>query len=181
MKWITRIVLIVVALAAVLALAGLLLPRTVSVERTTTINAPRPAVFALVNGFTSFNAWSPWFALDPQAKYSYAGPASGVGAKMSWVGDPGSMGSGSQEILESHPYDRVVTSVDFGLKGTSKLVFTLDQAGQGTHVTWRMDTDLGMNPLTRYVGIMLDRMVGGDFERGLANLKKLAEGVPPAS
>ena len=178
MKWITRVVLILVVLAAVLAVAGLLLPRKVRVERSTVVNAPRSTLFALVNSFTLFNKWSPWFALDPQAKYVYTGPAIGVGARMSWVGDPGTMGSGSQEIVESHAYERVITSVDFGARGTSMLTFTISPAGQGMRVNWAMETDLGMNPVSRYFGILIDRMVGGDFERGLAGLKTLAESLP---
>lgn len=104
-KMIVALVLIVVAPGVV----GLLLPRRVHVERSAVIDAPRATVFALVNGYKSFNKWSPWFDKDPSARYSYEGPELGVGANMSWSGDPNTVGSGSREIVESRPFEAVRT------------------------------------------------------------------------
>lgn len=168
----------VVLLAA--AAVGLALPRHVHVERSVFINAPRATVFTIVNGYAHFNAWSPWAALDPNAKYAYEGPAAGVGAKMSWVGDPATMGSGSQAITESRPWEMVRTAIDFGAQGQAVGTFSLAVDGAGTMATWGFDTDLGMNPVARYFGLMFDRMIGTDFERGLDGLKKVAEGMPKA-
>ena len=168
---------------AVLLLAagvGLLLPRHIHVERSIVINAAPEAVFALVNGFERFNEWSPWAALDPAAKYTREGPATGVGATLVWVGDPATLGSGRQVIVESKPSQSVRLDYEFGPQGKAKGTFTLAATGAGTSVTWGFDTDLGMNPVSRYFGRMLDGMIGGDFERGLAGLKKVAES-PQAS
>jgi uncharacterized protein YndB with AHSA1/START domain len=171
-----RKVLLGTGLVLVLAAGGgLLLPRSVHVERTTAIRAPRPAVFAILNSFARFNEWSPWAPLDPNAKYSYDGPATGVGARMTWVGDPATLGSGAQAITESRPPEIVKTAIDFGTQGRAALTFTLTETAGGTTVTWAFDTDLGMNPVSRYVGLAIDTMVGNDFERGLARLKVLAE------
>ena len=161
-----------------LTLAAYLLPRNVHVERSTVIAAPRATVFTIVNSFTHFNKWSPWAALDPTAKYTFEGPVAGVGARMSWVGDPSTMGSGSQVITASTPWEAVTTDIDFGPQGRATGRFTLTAQGPATHVVWALDTDLGMNPVSRYFGLMFDGMIGRDFEKGLAGLKKLAEGMP---
>ena len=175
-----KLLIVLVLLVAVLAGIGLLLPRRVHAERAAVIDAPRATVFVLLNGYANFNKWSPWFDLDPQAKYTYGGPASGVGAKMSWAGDPKTAGSGSQEIVESRPFELVRTRLDFGSQGKADAQFTLTPEGTGTRVTWGFETDLGMNPVSRYFGLMIDKMIGSDFEKGLAGLKKLAESLPKA-
>lgn len=166
------------ALLVLLVAVGFMLPRNVHVERTITINAPRAAVFPLVNGFARFNEWSPWAALDPTAKYSCQGPAEGVGARISWVGDPATLGSGSQTITASTPLEMVKTAVDFGPQGKAAGTFTLAEEGANTRVTWGFDIDLGNNPMSRYFGLMFDSMIGADYERGLAGLKKVAEAQP---
>ena len=180
MRILKKLAIVVALLCAVLIGVALLLPRRVHAERAAVIDAPRATVFALVNGYASFNKWSPWFELDPRAKYTYEGPASGVGAKMSWAGDPKTAGSGSQEIVESRPHELVRTRLDFGSQGTAEAQFILTPEGTGTRVTWGFDTDLGMNPVSRYFGLMMDRMIGSDYEKGLAGLKKLAESLPKA-
>ena len=175
-----KIVIVLVLLVVALAGIGLLLPRRARAERSAVIDAPRATVFALVDGFGNFNKWSPWFEKDPGAKYTYEGPRSGVGAKMTWSGDPEKSGSGSQEIVESRPWELVRTSLDFGPEGKARAQFTLTPEAGSTRVLWGFDTDLGMNPVNRYIGLMIGRMVGADYEKGLAGLKKLAEGLPKA-
>lgn len=177
MTWVKRVLLWGIGLVLLLAIVGLLLPRKVHLERSTMIDAPRATVFTLVNGYRNFNKWSPWFALDPSAKYTFEGASEGVGAKMSWVGDPGTIGSGSQEIIESKPFVLVRTKLDFGA-GLATATFALAAEGQKTRVTWSLDADMGMNPVSRYFGLVFDSMMGGDLEKGLAGLKKLAESLP---
>ncbi|HKQ62349.1 MAG TPA: SRPBCC family protein [Candidatus Polarisedimenticolaceae bacterium] len=178
MRLVRKLLLGLIGVVALLAGVGLLLPRQAHCERATTIDAPPVVVFTVVNGFKSFNRWSPWNELDPDAKYTWEGPDSGVGAKLSWVGDPSKVGSGSQAIVESQPLERVKTRLDFGPQGQATATFRLAPAGGGTQVTWAFDTDLGWNPVSRYFGLLLDRFVGKDFERGLANLKRHAESLP---
>ena len=173
-----KVVIGLLVLVVLLVIVGFFLPRQVHVERSAVVDAPQATVFALVNGFRSFNKWSPWFALDPEATYTFDGPREGVGAKMSWAGDPKKVGTGSQEILESVPIEAVTTNLDFGMQGkaTSRIKLSLDAGG--TKVVWGFDTDLGMSPLSRYFGLMFDGMIGADYEKGLASLKKLAESLP---
>jgi effector-binding domain-containing protein len=173
-----KVLLGIGGLLILLALVAYLLPRNVHVERSTVIAAPRATVFTIVNSFTHFNKWSPWAELDPTAKYTYEGPVAGVGARMIWVGDPSTMGSGSQIITASTPWESVTTDIDFGPQGIATGRFTLTAQGPATHVVWTLDTDLGMNPVSRYFGLMFDGMIGRDFEKGLAGLRKLAEGLP---
>jgi hypothetical protein len=176
MSWIRRALLWIGVLLIVLVIAAYLLPRQVHVDRSIAIDAPRAAVFAQLNGFRTFNTWSPWYELDPAAKYAFEGPATGVGAKMSWVGDPATLGSGSQVVTSVQADERVAADVDFGKGGIAKQVFSLAANGAGTKVTWGIDVDLGMNPVSRYFGLALDGMIGRDFEKGLGNLKKVVEG-----
>lgn len=181
MSWVRRIMLWVGVLLVVAIVAAYLLPRHVRVERATTIAAPRATLFAVVNSFKHFNKWSPWFDLDPNAKYTYEGPGAGAGAKMSWVGDPKKLGSGSQVITASDHPGRVESDVDFGQGGSpARQHITLAAEGQATRVTWGIDVDLGMNPIGRYFGLGFDGMIGKDFDKGLALLKTFAEGLPKA-
>jgi effector-binding domain-containing protein len=173
-----KIVIGLVILVVALVVIAFLLPGKVHVERSVVISARPATVFALVNGFRRFNEWSPWAAMDTAARYAYQGPVTGVGAKMSWVGNPKTVGTGSQSVLACRPYEMVRTALDFGRQGKATADFTLKPEGQGTRVTWGLDTDLGMNPIARYFGLMFDSMVGKDYERGLAGLKALAEQQP---
>lgn len=175
-----KLVLAVVVLILLLAGIGMLLPRQVHVERSIVIDAPRATVFALVDGFKQFNKWSPWAALDPNAKYTREGPDFGVGAKQSWVGDPKTVGSGSQEVVELKPLEMVKTRLDFGDKGLAAAQFALASEASGTKVTWSLDSDMGAGPIGRYFGLMMDRWIGSDYEKGLAGLKTLAESLPKA-
>ena len=174
LKWL----LWTVAVLAVLVVGGgLLLPGTTHLERSISIQRPPAEVFATLNSFQRFNQWSPWFELDPSAKYTYAGPASGVGAKMAWVGNS-SVGSGSQEILESVPDSKIVNALDFG-GSQAKAAFLLKPESGGTHLTWTLDSEHGYNPVNRLFGaFLLERFVGKDYEKGLAKLKSVLETEP---
>jgi effector-binding domain-containing protein/carbon monoxide dehydrogenase subunit G len=181
MGWVRRIMLWVGIVLIVAIAAAYMLPRNVRVERSATIGAPQATLFTLLNSFKQFNKWSPWFELDPAAKYTHEGPGAGVGAKLSWVGNPRTLGSGSQTITASEPYETIAADVDFGQGGgPAKQVYTLAAEGTGTKLTWSMDVDLGMNPIARYFGLGFEGTIGKDFDRGLVLLKALAESLPKA-
>jgi effector-binding domain-containing protein/uncharacterized protein YndB with AHSA1/START domain len=177
---IKKIVLVLVVLLCLLAGVGMLLPRQVHVERQIVIEAPRATVYALVDGYKQFQKWSPWAALDPNAKTTIEGPTFGVGAKQSWVGDPKTVGSGSQEIVEAEPVARVKSRLEFGDNPPATAEFALTPEGNGTRVIWSFDSDMGAGPVGRLFGLMMDRFIGPDYERGLGNLKTLAESLPKA-
>jgi effector-binding domain-containing protein len=172
-----RIVLIIVAALVVLAIVGLLLPRRASVARSTTIARPASLVYATVNSFQLFPKWSPWQTLDPNMHQTTEGPREGVGAKLVWSGND-KVGSGSQMITASTPNQSVASDVDFGKMGVAKSVLLLVPDGPATQVTWTLDIDLGTNPISRYFGLAMDRMIGKDYESGLRQLKALVESMP---
>jgi effector-binding domain-containing protein len=173
-KLLIGIAVLVVGLAAI----GMLLPRQVHLERRITIDAPKATIYTLVDGYKQFNKWSPWAPKDPNCKYTWDGPEFGVGAKQSWVGDPKTVGSGSQEIVATKPFEQVTTKIVFTGQGEATARMTLTPATNGTDVVWGFDSDVGAGPVGRYFGLLMDHFVGPDFEKGLANLKTLAESLP---
>ncbi|QWP76619.1 SRPBCC family protein [Lysobacter sp. K5869] len=166
---------LVVLLALVFAGGGLLLPDKTHVERSTTIDRPPAQVYAMLDSFKRFNEWSPWYQLEPGAKYSYSGPDSGVGAGMAWNGEK--VGRGSQRIAESVPPGKIAVALDFdGSQATA--TYTLAAEGEGTRVTWALDSDHGYNLIARWFGLLMEKMVGKDYEQGLARLKQVLESDP---
>ncbi|MFM9864405.1 MAG: SRPBCC family protein [Micropepsaceae bacterium] len=164
-----------VVLAALVVGGAYLTPQNAHVERSTIMAATPEEVFSVVNDLSRFNEWSPWAKLDPNAKYTMDGAPSGVGAKMSWTSADANVGNGSQEIIESEQFSLVKTKLDFGDQGTAFGTLTFAPAEGGTKVTWAFDSDLGMNPIARYMGLMFDSWIGKDYESGLANLKAIVE------
>lgn len=175
MKFLKRFILIILLL--ILALIGIayVLPDSAHVEREIRIDAPPEAVFPYVNNFHRFNEWSPWAEMDPDMQYDFSGPDSGVGARMAWESDKPEVGSGSNLITQSKPPNRVTTRLEFGGQGISASYFQIEAAGDGSVVTWGLDTEFGNNYIERYFGLMMDRWVGQDFEKGLQNLKTQVE------
>lgn len=176
MRWIVRILGTVVVLVAVLAVIGFFLPRDVAVTRSTIIDAPAEDIWPHVSALKATQAWSPWMSLDPEMKVTFEGPEAGVGNKMSWISEVDSVGEGSQEITEATELERVATALDFGDMGTAKAEILLASEGGGTRVDWNFETDMGTNPIGRWMGLMMDNWVGADYEKGLGNLKSLVEG-----
>lgn len=157
---------------------GVFLPATAHIQRQIEIDAPVASVFALVNDLKQVNKWSPWAGLDPNALYLISGPSRGVGATQTWDGQI--IGQGGQVITESTPYERVVSRLDLGNQRKAVSTFELTKTSSGTRVTWSFDNDFKRNLLGRYYGLLLDRIIGPDYETGLASLKTMAEYLPPA-
>ena len=171
-------------LIAAFVVTGYMLPKQVHIERSIVVERPASMMFELLNSYRYFNEWSPWAKRDPKAQFIISGPDSGVGARMSWVGEPHLVGSGWQEIVASKPYELINIKLDFDAQGLADTGFALTAQGDATRVTWFFDSDLteGVNFLdsflARYFGLLFDRWVGGDYEQGLVNLKKFAESLP---
>jgi uncharacterized protein YndB with AHSA1/START domain len=156
-------------------------PARFHVERTVTIDAPRETVFAHINDFRRWTAWSPYEKRDPQMQRSYDGPSSGVGARYQWRGNS-EVGEGSARITESTPSSKVGIALEFikPFAAANTAAFTLAPDGAGTTVTWAMDGTSTF--VTKLIGVFMsmDRMIGGDFEQGLVNLKGVVESTPAA-
>jgi hypothetical protein len=179
MKVLKGLFLLLLGLVALFFAVALLLPRTAHLERSISTDASPATVYGLVNGFQRFNEWSPWAKLDPNTRYTYSGPQTGVGARMDWASANADVGSGSQEIIAAEPDRSVTNRLDFGMGKPSTAVIRLDPEGAGTRITWSLDSDFSDSLLGRYFGLMLERLVGPDYERGLAQLKALAESTTP--
>jgi carbon monoxide dehydrogenase subunit G len=171
-----KIALVVVLAIAVLLVFAATRPDTFRVERTARIDAPAEKIFPLIDDFHRWGAWSPYEKLDPGMKRSFGGAASGKGASYAWQGN-GQAGAGRMEIVESAPSSKVAIQLDFiePFEGHNMAEFTLQPQGSATQVTWAMH---GPSPyVARLMGIFfnMDRMIGKDFEAGLANLKAATE------
>ena len=176
-------VLLVLIVAAVLFVATR--PDTYRVERSAMVSAPPQVVFAQIDDFHRWAAWSPWEKLDPQMQKQFGGAASGVGAEYHWSGND-KVGEGRMTITESQPTDRIAIKLEF-LKpwaSTSTASFTLAPEGEGTRVTWAMDGRHNFMSKAMCVFVSMDKMLGTDFERGLAGLGTVAAAeaaeAPPA-
>jgi hypothetical protein len=146
------------------------------VVRSTTIAAAPERVHGLIDDFHAWRAWSPWEDVDPNLHRDFSGPESGVGAHYAWEGNR-KAGKGSMEIVSSTP-ERIGVRISFEkpMKATNDVAFELTPSGgTTTDVTWRMTgAPKGFAGLFTKV-VSMDRLVGKDFEKGLAQLKVAAE------
>lgn len=154
----------------------LLQPSEYSVSRTMVMFAPAPDVFAQIDDFHRWQAWSPWAKRDPAAKTSFDGPASGKGAVFAWSGN-NEVGEGRMTLTESRPAESVKIKTDFvkPFVGASYSDFSLKPEGGGTSVSWRIS---GQNDLTAKaicLFISMDKILGGEMEKGLTSIKQLVE------
>jgi hypothetical protein len=173
------IAIIAVVLAIVIAIVLMLAatkPNTFSVQRATTVKAPPERIFPLINDFHQWGSWSPYESKDPAMKRSYSGAADGRGAVYGWEGNK-NVGSGRMEILDTSEPSKIVIKLDFftPFEGHNTAEFTMLPQGDATNLTWLMHGPAPFMSKVMQVFINLDKMIGKDFEIGLANLKRLTE------
>ena len=174
MKALKVLLIAVVVLLAVGLGVGLMLSPKFTLSRTVVINAAPDKIYALVADPRGWKAWSAWNQRDPAMAIEYSGPASGAGAVWAWKSK--SQGDGRMTFTTAEPPKRLGYELffpDFGTTSTGD--FRLEANGGATQVTWSMNGDMGANPVYRWMGLFMDKMVGPDFAAGLANLKALAE------
>lgn len=169
---------VVFILAFVLCVLGLaaLQPSSFEVKRSIHLQAPADKVYPLLVDFQKFGDWSPWDKLDPAMQRTFQGPASGPGAVYAWKGND-QVGEGRMEITEVALNQSVTIKLDFltPFESHNTTVYTLKNEGSGTTVTWAMSGPSTFATKVMTLFVSMDAMVGPDFERGLANLKVLAE------
>ena len=165
----------IVAVGAVLAYAATR-PDVFQVRRTIVVNAAPDKIFPYINDFKSWTAWSPYENRDPNMQRTYGSSTSGKGATYSWNGDK-NVGSGSMEIVDAPAPSRVTIKLDFTkpFEAHNMADFRLEPANGGTQVSWSMSGPTPFLGKILHVFIDMDKMVGRDFETGLANLKSVAE------
>ena len=146
------------------------------IARTTTISAPASVVFAQVNDFHKWEAWNPWGKIDPAMKQTYEGEPAGVGAIYTWAGNR-EVGEGGMTITESRPNDLIRIKLEFfkPFAATNNVEFTFKPEGDQTAVTWSMTGKNNFIAKAVHLVMDMDKMVGGQFEKGLASLKSVAE------
>ena len=166
---------VVVLIAAVLGLAATK-PDTFRIQRAASIKAPPEEIFALINDFRSWGSWSPWEKKDLGMKRALSAAASGKGAVYEWEGNK-NVGQGRMEITESVPPSKLTIALDFvkPFQAHNIVEFRLEPNGDSTHVTWAMQGHTPYFAKIIHVFVNMDRMVGKDFEAGLASLKTIAE------
>ncbi|HEX7643997.1 MAG TPA: SRPBCC family protein [Burkholderiaceae bacterium] len=170
------IVYIIAALIAVVLILAAMRPDTFRIERKITIKAAPEKVYALIDDFHNWPAWSPWEKLDPVMSRSFSGAASGKGAGYAWQGNK-KVGKGAMEILEAQQPDKIVIKLDFfePFEAHNTAQFDLSSAGGETTVTWAMYGPSPYMMKLMHMFMNMDKMVGKDFEEGLNNLKANAE------
>jgi len=165
---------LILVMVVILGLA-LTQPDSFKVQRSATIKAPPEKVMAYLNDFHQWPVWSPWEKLDPNLQRTFEGAASGKGAVYAWTGND-KVGQGRMEILESAP-TQLDIKLDFikPFASSNRAEFTLQPQGDSTAVTWTMTGPSQF--ITKLMGVFynMDKMVGPDFEKGLAQLKAAAE------
>jgi hypothetical protein len=151
-------------------------PAHYQVTRSATMSAPSAAVFEQINDFHKWDAWSPWAKLDPAMKTTFEGPPAGTGAIYTWVGNS-KVGEGRMTLTESRTNDLIRLKLDFikPFASTAMNEFNFKPEGDRTAVTWSMTGENNFIGKAFCLFMNMDKMVGGDFEKGLASLKSVTE------
>jgi len=172
MFYILGIVAGVIVLALiVLLLVAAMQPAAFKIERSAVVAAPPEKVYGLIEDFHQWSKWSPWERLDPSLQRTYSGAEKGTGAKYSWVGNK-KVGEGRMTILDCQPPQKVVIKLEFlkPFAATNQAMFMLVPEGAGTRVTWSMTGNRPFMMKAFSLVMNMDKLVGGDFEKGLANM-----------
>jgi len=176
MKAFKIIVGLVVAVPILFFVVALFLPNESHVVRSIEINAPAGKVFSVVGDLREFEKWDPWTALDPNMSVEYSGSQYGVGSTRSWSGNK-KVGVGTMTFVEFTPNEQAVMALDFGEMGGGTAIYDLIEENGKTTISWSFDTT-HQNIVHRYFGLMMDSMLGKEYEKGLASLKGYVEALP---
>jgi uncharacterized protein YndB with AHSA1/START domain len=172
-----KLILIGLAVVVVVFLVVVALqPADFRITRSATIAAPPAVVFEQFNDFHNWNAWSPWAKMDPNAKNTFEGSPAGIGSSFAWAGN-NEVGEGRMTITESRPNELIRLKLEFlkPFTATNVTEFTFKPDGDRTAVTWSMSGKNGFMGKAFSLIMNCDKMVGGQFEQGFANLKALVE------
>ena len=171
----TALIIIAILIFAFLVIASMK-PNSFSLRRSMDMKASTDEVFAQLNDFKNWGAWSPWEKMDPDLKRNFSGSASGKGAYYSWIGNK-KVGEGNMEIIRSVPSSNIELNLNFlkPFKASNITEFKITPKGNMTNVNWEMRGPLNLMMKIMHMFMDMDKMVGKDFEAGLANLKSIVE------
>ncbi len=177
MKLILKLLGGLAALVLLLVVVAFFLPQTYRTERSVVINAKPETVYAQLADLKAWKNWSAWHERDPAMKLSYSEKPTGIGAWSAW--ESKTEGNGKMTFTAVEPAKKVTYTLEFpDMNMVSTGSLELQPASGGVRAVWVTAGDLGMNPMNRWFGLFLDKMIGPDFEKGLAKLKGLAEAAP---
>jgi hypothetical protein len=178
-KAIMAIVAALIVVIAVFCVVVAMQPADFKITRSATMNASPDKIFEQVNDFHKWDAWSPWAKIDPAMKTTYSGPPSGTGAAYAWVGND-QVGEGNMAITASHPNEHIAIDLEFIRPFAAKNIteFTLKPEGDKTSVTWTMTGKNNFVAKAFNLVMNMDKLVGADFEKGLAQMKAITEAAP---
>ena len=181
-KLILGVLGLIVAVVVILCVVVVMQPEDLKITRAATFNASPSVVFEQVNDFHKWDAWSPWAKIDPTMKVTHSGAPAGSGAVYAWAGT-GEAGEGKMTITQSHPTDHIAIDLEFIKPFAARNVteFTFKPNGDKTDVTWTMTGKKNFITKAFCLVVDMDKMIGADFEKGLAQMKPVVESVPKAT
>lgn len=167
---------VMIAAIIIVLIVALMQPNSFRVERSIDIAAPAEKIFPFLDDLKQQRLWSPWDQKDPNMKRDYSGAPRGVGAIYAWDGNR-EIGSGRQELVTVTPYSKIEGKIDFfrPFEAHNRIEFLLKPTSQGTNVTWAIYGPMPFMSKVMCVFFSMDKMIGGEFEKGLVQLKALAE------
>jgi effector-binding domain-containing protein len=178
MKALKYIGLVLLLLVILIAAIGLILPAKIHVERSIVVNTTPEVPFNLINDLSKFNDWSPWYDIDTNTSYTNSEITTDSGAWISWKSENPDVGNGKLSITESKPNELIVTKLEFEGWDPSGASYLFTTENNTTKITWSMDSDMGYNVIGRWFGLFMDKMIGKDYDKGLAAIKKICEEQP---
>jgi effector-binding domain-containing protein len=181
MKTLLSIVKILFGVILLILVITFFLPSKVHVERTGIVKSSPETAFQLINNLQDWTQWSPWHRLDPNMKITYGPSKEGKGSYYEWTSEHDQVGNGKMTIAETKPVEYIKTEMNFMENGVATGEFFLRPVEGGTEVKWTMDSDMGMNPIGKLMGLFMDKWVGGDYERGLHYLDSVSQLQKPAA
>jgi effector-binding domain-containing protein len=177
MKKLRKILLFILGISLIIIATGFFLPAKVHVERSLVINALPEDIFEQVNTLKNWEKWSPWLQSESIDQIKYSGPESGVSSGVTWHSADSYIDNARIDVIYSVPYDSLLFMLEFGKNGTSVLKIFFTEENQITKVNYIIESDLGINPVSRWFGLLTDKMVGPDLEKSLMNLSKLMDEI----
>lgn len=168
---------IIVVVILIVVLLGFIMPKEYSVERTVNIDAPKQVIWKNINNFKAMDQWSPWREMDPNQKTEYIGESGEIGSMTKWEGDPNTVGTGSQELMLSTPFERIETKLRFMVpwEAENDVYVSISPNENSYSVAWGFSgkMDFPMNVFLPLMG--LEEGIGNDFTKGLTKLKEICE------
>ncbi|WP_319591912.1 SRPBCC family protein [uncultured Draconibacterium sp.] len=170
-----RIIMWVLLWGALFVALAYFLPKTVEVERSADVKAPVKTVYAQIIDLHQWDHWSPWKRMGENVSVEYINHGVGLGGGYVWRNENKENSGAIIEIIEANPWSKVAVSLDFMQRGEALSTFSLAEKGAETKVTWTLTYDVGNNPFARWIGLLMKKSMGTDFDNGLVKLKALCQ------